>query len=30
MLGTDLLGVVDHVLAPAHLTLWLNDAEHHD
>ena len=30
VLGTDLLGVVDHVLAPAHLTLWLNDAEHHD
>ena len=25
MLGADLLGVVQQVLAPAHLTLWLRD-----
>jgi hypothetical protein len=25
VLGTDLLGVVNHVLAPEHLALWLND-----
>jgi hypothetical protein len=26
VLGADLLGVVDHVLAPVHLALWLNPA----
>jgi len=25
VLGADLLGVVDQVLAPEHLTLWLGD-----
>jgi hypothetical protein len=25
VLGADLLGVVQHVLAPEHLALWLNE-----